>query len=91
MHRHRWTKAEVCSSFYHHKYFWTNVPGHTTREPQVGFELATNSIQLYAIAKLDKTSLQCASNCCILGKSSDKFFYSRSDLWYAREAKAQLC
>ena len=36
--------------------FGTKVPGHTTREPQVGFELATNCIQLYAIANLDKTS-----------------------------------
>ena len=35
----------------------TKVPGHTTRAPQVGFELATNCIQLYAIANLDKTSL----------------------------------
>ena len=32
-------------------------PGHTTREPQVVFELATNSIQLYVIPNLDKTSL----------------------------------
>ena len=37
--------------------FWNNVPGHTTRAPQVGFELATNGIQFYAIANLDKTSL----------------------------------
>ena len=37
--------------------FGSNVPGHTTREPQVGFELATNGIQFYAIANLDKTSL----------------------------------
>ena len=27
-----------------------------TRVPPVGFELATNSIQLYAMANLDKTS-----------------------------------
>ena len=35
-----------------------NVPGHTTKAPPVGFELrlATNGIQLYAIANLDKTS-----------------------------------
>ena len=38
--------------------FGTEVPGHTTRAPPVGFELAaTNGIQLYAIANLDKTSL----------------------------------
>ena len=30
--------------------FGNNVPGHTTRAPPVGFELATNSIQFYAIA-----------------------------------------
>ena len=35
--------------------FGTKVPGHTTRAPSVGFELATNGIQLYAIANLDKT------------------------------------
>ena len=34
------------------------IPGHTTRAPPVGFELETNSFQLYAIANLDKTSLQ---------------------------------
>ena len=36
--------------------YGTKVPGHTTRAPPVGFELATNGIQLYAIANLDKTS-----------------------------------
>ena len=30
--------------------FWNNAPGHTTRAPQVGFVLATNGIQFYAIA-----------------------------------------
>ena len=30
---------------------------HTTRAPPVGFELATNCIQFYAIANLDKTSI----------------------------------
>ena len=39
--------------------FRNNVPGHITRAPQVGFELATNCIQFYAIANLDKTSLNC--------------------------------
>ena len=34
-----------------------NVPGHTTRAPPVGFELAANGVQFYAIANLDKTSL----------------------------------
>ena len=39
--------------------FWNNVPGHTTWAPQVGFKLATNCIQFYAIqvkvANLNKT------------------------------------
>ena len=35
--------------------FGNNVPGHTTRAPPVGFELATNGIQFNAIANLDKT------------------------------------
>ena len=34
-----------------------NVPGHTTRAPPVGFEPETNGIQFYAIANLDRTSL----------------------------------
>ena len=34
------------------------ISGHTTRAPPVGFELATNGIQFYAIANLDKTSLK---------------------------------
>ena len=38
--------------------FGNNVPGHTTRAPPVGFELATNGVQFYAIANLDKTSLR---------------------------------
>ena len=29
--------------------FGNNIPGHFTREPQVEFELATNSIQFYAM------------------------------------------
>ena len=37
--------------------FANRIPGHTTRAPQVGFELATNSIQFYVFANLDKTSL----------------------------------
>ena len=36
--------------------FGNNVPGHTTRVPQVGFELASNGIQSYAIANLGKPS-----------------------------------
>ena len=32
------------------------IPGHTTRAPQVGFELETDGFQFYAIANLDKTS-----------------------------------
>ena len=31
------------------------IPGHTTKEPQVGFKLETNSLQFYVIANLDKT------------------------------------
>ena len=34
------------------------IPGHTTRAPPVGFELETNGFLFYAIANLDKTSLQ---------------------------------
>ena len=37
--------------------FGNRIPGHTTRAPPVGFELATNGIQFYAIANLDNTSL----------------------------------
>ena len=37
--------------------FGSNVPGHTTRAQPVGIELATNGIQFYAIANLDKTAL----------------------------------
>ena len=37
--------------------FGTKVLGHITRAPPVGFEVATNGIQLYDIANLDKTSL----------------------------------
>ena len=48
-------KAEVRRSF-----ITTTVrdmPGHTTRAPPVGFERATNGIQLYVVANFDKTSL----------------------------------
>ena len=37
--------------------FGNKVPGHTTRAPPVGFKMATNDIQFYAIANLDMTSL----------------------------------
>ena len=37
--------------------FGNRIPSHTTREPPVGFELATNCIQFYVIANLDKRSL----------------------------------
>ena len=37
--------------------FVSKVPGHTTRAPPVGFELATNGIQLYALANLDNIIL----------------------------------
>ena len=52
-------KAEVRHSFITTTVwvFGNNVPGHTTRVPQVGFELATKCIQFYAIANLDKTSI----------------------------------
>ena len=36
--------------------FGNSIPGHTTRAPPVGFELATSGIQFYVIANLDKTS-----------------------------------
>ena len=42
--------------------FGNNIPGHTTRAPPVGFELATNGIQFFAIANLDKTSLKGLNN-----------------------------
>ena len=38
--------------------FGNNVPGHTTRAPPVGFELAINGIQFYAIANLDKIMIR---------------------------------
>ena len=46
-------RAEVRRSF-----ITTTVrdPGHTTKAPQVGFELETNGFQFYVIANLDKTS-----------------------------------
>ena len=50
-------KAEVRRSFIDCSGPGNKVPGHTTRAPPVGFELATNGIQYYAIANLDKTSL----------------------------------
>ena len=33
--------------------FGNKVPGHTTRAPTVGFELAANGIQFYAYANVD--------------------------------------
>ena len=33
--------------------FGNSIPGHTTRAPSVGFELATNGVQLLVIANLD--------------------------------------
>ena len=47
------------------------IPGHTTRVPQVGFELETNGFQFYAIANLDKTST--ANDGCI--KQTDRPSY----------------
>ena len=41
--------------------FGNNFPDHTTREPTVGFELATNGIQFYAIANLDKRGRESVS------------------------------
>ena len=38
-------------------------PGHATRAPSVGFELATNGIQFYVIANLEKTSLRQRGPC----------------------------
>ena len=37
------------------------IPGHTTRAPQVGFKQEAKGFQFYAIANLDKTSLQSAT------------------------------
>ena len=53
-------KAEVRRSFNTMTVHNLNsIPGHTIRAPPVGFQLQTNSIQLYVIqvANLDKTSL----------------------------------
>ena len=41
---------------YYHDYLG-RIAGHTTRAPQVGFELETNGFLCYAIANWDKTSL----------------------------------
>ena len=37
--------------------FWNTIPDHTKRVLHVGFKLATNIIQFYAITNLDKISL----------------------------------
>ena len=52
------TAKEMSPAAFLPRLFWNNVPGHTTRAPSVGLELrlATNSIQFYAVANLDKTS-----------------------------------
>ena len=42
------------------------IPGHTTRAPPVGFKLETNCFQFYAIANLDKTSLEIIVQKCFL-------------------------
>ena len=55
-------KAEVRRSF-----ITTTVrEQHLTRAPPVGFELATNGIECYVIANLDKTSLYIASVCRVV-------------------------
>ena len=41
--------------------FRNNIPGHTSRVPQVGFELATDSIQFYAITNLEKIMIKIIS------------------------------
>ena len=41
--------------------FRNNIPGHTSRMPQVGFELATNSIQFYAITNSEKIMIKIIS------------------------------
>ena len=53
--------------------FGNNVPGRTTRAPPVGFELATNGIQFYAIANLNKTSLPVIPWQCQMRSSNSKF------------------
>ena len=35
--------------------FWSRIPSHTTRESQIGFKLATDCIQFYVYANVDKT------------------------------------
>ena len=37
--------------------FGNSIPGHTTRAPPAGFELATDGLQFCVIANLDQTSL----------------------------------
>ena len=51
--------------------FGINIAGHITKAPQVGFKLATNCIQFYAVANFDKTSLMgeciwCETYICFL-------------------------
>ena len=55
------------------------IPGHTTREPQVGFEQETNGFQFYAIANLDQRHLDeqvqlwpLSSNCLKIDSASTR-------------------
>ena len=57
--------------------FGVRIPGHTARAPPIGFELATNGIQLYAIANLDKTSLLDSYSNCTVAKA---WFHNNSVL-----------
>ena len=52
--------SEIFRVKQHPRSHQNSIPGHTTRAPPVGFELATNGIQfrVYVIANLDKTPLK---------------------------------
>ena len=73
------------------------IPGHTSRAPQVGFELETNCFQFYAIANLDKTSLYaviCYKKAVICTKYAQncKYMYCISQICkrYARNM-SEIC
>ena len=48
-----YVNPEVCSSFITTTVWVQHPCGHTTRTPQVEFELATKGIQIYVLANLD--------------------------------------
>ena len=66
--------------------FGNRIPGHTTRAPPVGFELATDGIQFYAIANLDRTSDMANISPFFLSKFSPvpaTLFISVSDTFFS--------